>query len=426
MAFLIMSKRELDKYEIVRRLIRRDINGPKAAELLQLSIRQTRRLKGRLIAGGAKALIHGNRGRVGNRRIQKRQKRSIIKLLHEHYPDFGPTLAAEKLAERHGIKKDPKTIRQIMIDERLWRPKTTPASPHRSWRQRKDAFGEMQQFDGSYEYWFEDRGPKACLLAAIDDATGRITKAEFAADEGVAPVFGFWREYLREHGRPRAIYLDKFSTYKMNPRFSEANHELKTQFERAMHELDVGIITAHSPQAKGRVERLFGTLQDRLIKELRLVGISTAPAANDFLKAIFLPKFNRQFAVSAASPVNLHRPLTARELSQLPAILSRQSLRCVNADFTISYHNQWYQLAKEQPATVRKKDRLTVEERLDDSIHLRLRGKYLNYKILPARPAKATTVPWVLAATSSPPPRKPLPSHPWKRAYLNSLLVKSN
>lgn len=420
-----MNKRELDKYEVLRRLIHRDINGPKAAELLRLSTRQIRRLKGQVQAGGAKALMHGNRGKVSNRRIPERQKRSIVKLLHKLYPDFGPTFAAEKLAERHRIKKDPKTIRRIMIDERLWRPKTSPASPHRAWRQRKDAFGEMQQFDGSYEYWFEDRGPKACLLAGIDDATGRITKAEFAANEGVVPVFGFWREYLREHGKPRAVYLDKFSTYKMNSRFSEANHELKTQFERAMRELDIEIIIAHSPQAKGRVERLFGTLQDRLIKELRLAGIAAAPAANDFLKATFVPDFNRRFAVHPVSPANLHRPLAAKELNQLPAILSRHAQRSVNADFTVSYRNRWYQLTKEQTATVRKKDRLTVEERLDGSVHLRLRGKYLNYKILPARPSKVVTVPWVLTAASPPPPRKPAPNHPWRKAYLNPLLVKS-
>src|SRR3989339_535315 len=224
MTFLIpMSQKELNRYDIIKRLIRKEINGSEAANLLTLSTRQIRRLKSKV-----------------------KEKGRITFLLHRHYYDFGPTLAKEKLTEIHHIVHDPKTIRQIMIDEKLWQPKTKrQKSEYRSWRQRKSNFGEMVQFDGSYEHWFEDRADKCCLLAAIDDATGRIIKAKFAQDEGVFPVFNFWLEYLEKQGKPHSIYLDKFSTYKMTRQVALENHDLKTQFQRALEELQIEPIFAN-------------------------------------------------------------------------------------------------------------------------------------------------------------------------------------
>ncbi len=257
----------------------------------------------------------------------------------------------------------------------------------------------MQQFDGSYEYWFEDRAARCCLLAAVDDTTGKITHARFGEDEGVTEVFNFWQGYVERNGRPQSIYLDKFSTYKMNPRFAQANHELKTQFERALAELGIEPLTAHSPEAKGRIERLFGTLQDRLVKELRLHNISTTPDANRFLTRTFIPRFNRQFGVSAASAANAHRLLTEKEKQQLPAIFSKQHPRTVQNDFTISFSTQWHQLTDDQPVTVCKQDRVTVEERLDGTVKIRLRGKYLNFRLIPKR-IPQRKLPWVLAAVS--------------------------
>ena len=171
-----------------------------------------------------------------------------------------------------------------MIKQGLWQPKKKKQSEHREWRQRKSFFGEMEQFDGSYEFWLEDRGPYCCLQVAVDDAKGEITHGRFDSDEGVFPTFAFWQEYLRKNGKPANIYLDQFSTYKMTQKVAQDNHDAKTQFQRAMTELNIRLITAYSPQAKGRVERIFGTLQDRLIKEMRLRNISTIEQANLFLR----------------------------------------------------------------------------------------------------------------------------------------------
>lgn len=397
-----MSSRDCNRLDVLTRRRRDELTQAHAAALLRLSIRQVRRLTRRVEQFGPRGLAHGNRGRTGNHRMSAVERSTIICLLRAHYPDFGPTLAAEKLSERHGITRDPKTVRAILMAEGLWHPRRArPRSEHRSWRQRKAALGEMIQFDGSYEDWFEDRGECCCLLAAIDDATGSVLHTQFVADEGVFPVFAFWKGSIERLGVPRSIYVDRFSTYKMTQRVAVENPDLKTQFQRALEELRCEAIFAHSPQAKGRVERLFGTLQDRLIKELRLAGISTIAAANRFLADVFLPKFNARFAVAPASPANLHRPLTARERGHLDAIFSRQETRVVRNDWTVAHGNQWYQLTRHQPVTVCRKDTVTVEERLDGTIRFRLRGKYLNTISIPARPCKIRDLPWVLAKTAA-------------------------
>jgi transposase-like protein len=287
------------------------------------------------------------------------------------------------------------------------------------WRQRKEHPGQLVQFDGSYEFWFEDRGPNMCLLAAIDDATGNILWAEFAENEGVEAVFSFWKGYLEHRGKPRAIYLDKFSTYKQN--LGTADPDMKTQFGRALHQLGIEPIFANSPQAKGRVERLFKTLQDRLIKELRLQNISTPEKANQFLKEVFVPDFNRKFSVQAYSPVDLHRPLRTEEQKQLEAIFARQEERIVRNDYTVSFRNAWYQLLPTPRIIVRPKDTILVEERLDGSIHFRIRNTYLSFELLPNRPQRQSTAAWVLGRL---PEKariswKPAADHPWKKLPLN-------
>jgi hypothetical protein len=422
MTFLQMTKEDIDKYEILSRLIRKEITGTEAANLLSLTIRHTKRLKAEVLKKGASGLIHKNRGQPSNRRMPKKERDKIVKLLRKYYPDFKPTLATEKLEENHNIHRDSKTIRQIMTKEGLWKPKLRKRKnqQHREWRERKHHYGEMQQFDGSYHDWFEGRVPESCLLASIDDATGKITHARFAQDEGVLPVFFFWQEYFITHGKPRTIYLDKFSTYKMNQQVAIENHETLTQFQRAMRELGVEPISAHSPQAKGRVERLFNTLQDRLVKDLRLAGISDTASANKFLLEVFLPMFNSKFSVPAKSETNLHCKLTPRERKELPSILSRHTGRTVQNDFTLSFQKQWYQLTKEQPATICKKDRVTVEEHTNGEIKIKLRGKYLNYMVLPKRPKRSTIQSWVLATAKKEKPKqtkskwRPPQNHPWR------------
>jgi len=414
-----MSQRDLNKYDVLQSSLRKEITVKKAGELLHLTERQIYNLRAKVREKGAEGLIHGNRGKPSNRRMPEAERQQIISLLHRHYPDFKPTHASEKLDNLHGIKRDPKTIRQIMIDEGLWIPRKRKKPDYHSFRPRKEHYGEMEQFDGSYEHWFEDRAPSCCLLASIDDATGRVTQAQFEHDEGTFPVFSFWQEYFLTHGKPRSIYLDRLRTY-YNNLLPEKDEELLTQFQRAMRELAIEPIVAYSPQAKGRIENLFKTFQDRLIKELRLRNISDIKTGNLFLKEEFIPWFNQRYGKEPAKKANLHRKLSQQEKKQLPAILSRHSQRVVQNDFTIRFNNQWCQLTKEQPVTIRPKDRVLIEERLDGSLQIRLRDKYLNYQILLTKPQKQTKQSWVIAASQKKErkPYKPPPDHPWRRPFI--------
>lgn len=425
--YITMSQKEINKYDIIKRVINKELDGTEASELLSLSTRQIRRLKKKVKEKGAKGLTHGNRGKASNRKMPDRERKDIISLIKKHYSDFGPLLASEKLLERHRIKKDKGTVRNIMIEEGIWNPKAKKKEQHREWRQRKSSYGEMIQYDGSYEYWFENRGDKCCLLASIDDANSKVWM-KFDKHEGVEPTFNFWREYIERFNKPYSIYVDRFSTYSMNHKLAKENPDTLTQFQRAMEkELNIEIIHAGSAQAKGRVEKLFKTLQDRLIKELRLSSISTIEDANKFLEEDFLPKFNAKFMVEPRTKSNLHKELTKQEARKLDSIFSRQYQRTVRNDFTISYKKNWYQLTKDQPATICKQDKIIIEERMDKSIRFRLRGKYLNYKLLPTRPEKISKkLPWVIAQSSNRKPYAPSANHPWRKfQYSNKFIQMS-
>lgn len=252
------------------------------------------------------------------------------------------------------------------------------------------------------------------MLLSVDDATGKITKAQFAANEGVIAVFTFWQRYVTETGKPLSIYLDKFSTYKINHKAAVDNHELMTQFQRAMGTLSILLITAHSPQAKGRVEKLFGTLQDRLVKEMRLAQINSPAEGNKFLTDVFLPKFNQQFAVIPAKEGDVHKPLVQEERAQLSHIFSIHETRRVNLDFTIQFKNQWYQLTEIQPTTVRPLMRVTVETWLDQTIHLILHGNELASLLLPEKPKKQR-IKKPLILTTHTLNYKPPADHPWRK-----------
>lgn len=425
-ANITMSLNEIKKYDIIKKAISKEINGSQAAELLNLTVRHIRRLKNKVGQDGIKGLIHGNRGKPSNRRIPDKERQKIIKLIKNKYSDFGPLLASEKLEERYGIKRDKSTVRSIMIAEEIWKPKRKKKEIHREWRQRKASYGEMIQYDGSYEYWFENRGKETCLLASIDDANSKVS-AKFDEHEGVEPTFNFWREYIERYGKPYSIYVDKFSTYSMNHKLAKDNPDTLTQFERAMEkDLGIEIIRAHSPQAKGRVEKLFKTLQDRLIKELRLKNISTIADANKFLEEEFLPKFNAKFMVEPRSAADLHKPLSKKEKDNLGSIFSRQDEKVVRNDFTVSCKKKCYQLVEHQPVTICKQDIVTIEERMDKSIHLKLRGKYLNYRLLPEKPKKMNagknSLRWVIPKSTA---HIPPANHPWRKTaqmeYLKNL-----
>jgi len=341
----------------------------------------------------------------------------IQNIISEQYPDFGPTFAAEKLAEIHHLKVSDEKLRHLMIEWGLWAERSRKRNKeHREWRERKESFGEMIQFDGSYHRWFENRAPECCLLGSIDDATGTLPQLRFASGEGVKDVFKFWKDYAEMNGKPVAIYLDRGSTYKQNQKKNVLDNPLSlTQFERAMEELSINIIHAHSPQAKGRVERLFGTLQNRLVKELRLRNISDITSANKFLSEIFVPEFNAKFGVKSKKRGNLHRPLSSRDKENIEKVFSTRETRRVLNDFTVRFHNQWFQLGEIQPIGVCRKDKVTVETRLDDNVFVSLRDKYLNYAVLPERPKHEVRV-LILTRTKS--TWKPPMDHPWRNQMI--------
>lgn len=402
---------------ILTKLKDQRINNATAAKLMSVSIRHVKRLKKRFKKSGALGIIHKSRGKTGHNRLPDKLTNKVKKLLQEKYSDFKPTLAMEKLNELHKIKMSKETVRRIMIAEKLWIPKSERLKSHyRSWRDRKEQYGEMQQYDGSLHDWFEGRLPRCVLLLAIDDAEGKITHARFASDEGVINTFQFWDEYLNKNGKPLIIYLDRYSTYKVNFGDKKDDPNNMTQFQRAMKgDLNVNIIHARSPEAKGRVERVFHTLQDRLVKELRLVGIKNIDEANKFLIEKFLPSFNRRFAVSAKKSGDLHRPVTKVELHKLAGILSIQTPRRVNNDFTISFNGVWYQLDEQQPTLVLKKDTVIIEEHLDDSIHIRKGKHYLTFIVLPERPKRIIDLPLTGLTPKKQFKYIPPASHPWRR-----------
>ena len=415
-SIITMTNKEAERLTIINNLIAEKINGTDASKQLHLSIRQTKRLKSSVIKDGTQGIIHKLRGKVSHNKIEEKLKRKVKKIIKKNYSDFGPTLATEKLMEIHKINLGVTTIRNLMIEEEFFKTKKRKQNQqHRAWRERKECYGEMQQFDGSYHKWLEKRNgnKEVCLLASIDDATGKITKLNFGKNEGVVEVFNFWKDYLQAKNKPVAIYLDKFSTYKVNHKNATDNHELLTQFQRACNDLDINLISAHSPQAKGRIERLFETLQDRLVKELRLQNISDTKTANEFLEETFIQDFNNRFSVVPTKDTNLHKPLTQHDQTNLDKIFSIQSQRQIKNDFTIQFKNDWYQLDEIQPTTVYKKDLVLIEERLDGSIHLSKKEKYLNFKKLPARPEKIKTK--LIALTPSKAPWMPPTNHPWRK-----------
>ena len=390
MTFITMSAKEIDRLGVINNLIGKQIVASEAAKQLNLSVRQVKRLKKRVKKQGAAGLIHRGRGGAGNRKFKPKFVDKIVALVKKAYVGFGPTLAAEKLVECHKIEISDEALRAIMIKNNLWKPKLRKKNKeHREWRPRKDNYGEMLQYDGSYHHWFENRAEECCLLLAVDDATGKITKAVFDRHEGILPTFAFWKAYTEEKGKPVAIYLDKFSTYKINHKSAEDNKEMITQFQRVCQDLNITLITAHSPEAKGRVERMFETLQDRLVKELRLQNISDIATANTFLKDKYIQTFNEKFAVVPVKRADLHRPLTKTDKENVNNIFSIHSKRVVMNDFTAQFKNQYFQLNQQQPVVVCRKDKIMVEEHLDGSIKLKLRGKELNYTVLPKRPEKA-------------------------------------
>ena len=412
-----MTTRELDRLKVIHQVLQRKLTWPHAAAQLALSIRQIGRLCARVRTTGHTGLIHRLRGRPSNHHRRSGLLERALTLIRRHYPDFGPTFATEKLRERHHLVLSTETLRQGMIAAGLWTPRR-PRTPHRAWRPRRACPGELVQLDGSDHAWFEARAPRCVLLLYIDDATSRLLDGAFVTVEDTVTLLRTTTTYLRRHGRPVAFYVDRDSIYRVN-RQATIEEQLQdsaplTQFTRAMTELGIEVIPAHSPQAKGRVERSFDTHQDRLVKELRLAGISDRERANRFLRTWYFPAHNQRYAVEPANPTDAHRPLLPTH--PLDAICSIQTTRIVERDFTLRLQNRFFQLLPDQPVRVRPKDTVLIEQRLDGTTHLRCKGRYLAFQVIAKRPPRRPR----LAVTTTPVVLRPRPgehpprTHPWK------------
>jgi hypothetical protein len=403
---VIMSVKELSRVHVIRQTMENKLTQVKAGTLLGLTPRHIRRLIQRVAQGGDQGLAHRGRGTPSNRRLPEKLKTKALTLYEKQYGDFGPTLAAEQLAKRHGITLSDETLRGWLLATGVTHFQRR-TRPHRAWRERKARRGELVQRDGSHHDWFEGRGPRCVLMAYIDDASSRVY-ARFYAYEGTIPAMDSFTRYVRPYGVPLAIYADKHTTYQ-SPTPPTVEEQLAgvtptSQCGRALGELGVELIPAHSPQAKGRVERLFQTFQDRVIKEMRLADVSTLETANEFLKG-YLPIYNQRFTVQPTQVADLHRPRpTSRDLDRSLCI---KTARCLRKDFTIAHQRGLYQIHE----TVRA-PRVLVEERVDGTMRITHQGRALDFHAITARPVKA------LEAKTVHPPRRPVtprPDHPWRR-----------
>ncbi|MBD0415307.1 ISNCY family transposase [Oryzicola mucosus] len=336
MGLIAMSERDLQRIEVLSRVIAGRMTIVSAAYVLDLSTRQVRRLLNRIQTGGAASIRHRSIGRPSNNRIGDGVRDYAMTLVRERYADFGPTLATEKLAERDGLRVSRETVRSWMADAGLWLSRKQRRTFHQP-RLRREAYGELVQIDGSEHRWFEDRGPSCSLLVFVDDATGRLMQLRFVRSESAFTYFEALKLYLQAHGAPVAFYSDRHSVFRVAKKDAKGGQSV-TQFGRALCELNIEILCANSSQAKGRVERMNRTLQDRLVKELRLSGIDSMEAGNAFLSG-FVEDYNARFAIVPARPVDLHRPLNLAP-DRLTEILCKREQRYVGAQLTFSFERK--------------------------------------------------------------------------------------
>lgn len=372
-----MSAPELDRAMIIDRVIERRLSRADAAERLGISPRHMGRLVKAYREQGAVALISKKRGKRSNRAYPPAYKALVLEIVREHYHDFGPTLVAEKLAERHSVHLSDETLRSWMIKSGLWKTRSKRAQRAYQPRYRRECYGELIQLDGSEHYWFENRGPKCTLLVYVDDATSKIMELRFTETESTFDYFHSTRRYLERHGKPVAFYSDKHSVFRVNQKEAVSGNGL-TQFGRALHELNIDIIYAHSSQAKGRVERMNLTLQDRLVKELRLVGISCIEDANAFLPG-FVESFNAKFAKAPVRDTDMHRELL--ETDELEEILCYQEQRTVSNSLTVQYDKVLYLLEDNEFTRTLRQKRATVFDYPNGTIGIKFEGQLLPYSM---------------------------------------------
>ena len=371
-----MSQLERDRLAVLRGVSSGDRSQAEAARFLKLSVRQVRRLQRKLEAKGDAALVHGLRGKPSNHRLEATLRKRVLKAYRARYPDFGPTLASEKLAAE-GLAVGVETLRRWLLAEKLWERKRQ-RDPHRTRRPRRSGFGELVQMDASIHDWLEGRGETVVLITMIDDATSRLMAKFYrhGTVEAHMDLLGIW---LEKHGRPHALDTDRHSIFEPHEKGRPlADPEAKTQFGRALDELDIELIRAHSPQAKGRVERSFGTAQDRWVKELRLANAKTCERANALLEKL-VPEHNKRFSKPPAVTTDCHRRLGPGH--KLESILSIQSERVVSNDYVVRFENRHFQLLKPiYPG--QRGGRVIVEERARGELVIRFGTRVLNYREL--------------------------------------------
>jgi transposase len=404
---IMATQEELKKLHVVRKAIEKSITQNEAAEILDVSDRQIRRIAMRIQLEGDAGVIHKLRGKSSNRALPGKNR--VLRLFKAKYPDFGPTLASEKLLERDKIKVNDETLRLWLIKEGV--PyKKRKKRPHRQWRERRHYFGEMIQMDGSDHDWLEGRGPRLIFMGYIDDATGNPF-GRFYEYEGTIPAMDSFKRYIEKYGIPVSIYIDKHAAYKSKKKLSIedelSNKDPLTQFTRALGELGVEVIYANSPQAKGRIERLFNTFQDRLLKEFRLEKARTIEDANKVAER-FLPKYAKRFSIKALYSDDLHRPIPKG--LDLDKILCTREEHPLRNDFTVAHDKKLYQIEDDTRAK-----KVMVEERIDGSMLITYKDKPLKFREITVRPKKEEpkkTYEFKIRKVYVPPA-----THPWKRYF---------
>jgi transposase len=415
-----MSKQELKRVEVIALRRSGQINQGEAARRLGVTVRQVRRLEAKVADKGAAGLRSARRGRPSNRRLAAKMVAKVSALIRAHYRDFGPTLAAEYLQERHSITLSKETVRQIMITAKLWRPQRGAQAHIYALRERRPRFGELIQIDGSSHAWFEERGPHCCLLVFIDDATSRLTQLRFVPQECTLGYMQALYGHIQQYGLPMELYSDRHGIFRVNT--GAARDDMRSQFGRALATLGIGSICANSPQAKGRVERANGVLQDRLIKAMRLAGIDTIAAANAWLPS-FVQRHNARFAIEPFDAQDAHVPHAPVDDAQLRQTLAKHYLRKLSNTLSCQFHSTLLQIQSAAGGSGLRGASVTVLEHFDHSCQVLWRNVVLPHTTI----QKARAAPLeqgrkeVSIARRAPPPAAQSPKHPWN----NSLIGKT-
>lgn len=423
-----MIQRDRDRLVVLRKAQKKLITQRQAAAELQLTERHVRRLLVRLKEVGDRAVVHGLRQRPSNRRLSEETREKVVRILsQEVYRGFGPTLASEYLAKKHKISIGREALRKILMQAGLWRGRNQKIEEIHEWRPRRSSRGELIQWDTSEHDWLEGRGAKLYLIHMIDDATSELM-ARFVPSDSTEQNMRLLQTYLERNGRPVAFYTDKASLFRNTPKVKRNERDLPrdereplppTQIGRALQELGIGWIAAHSPQAKGRVERSFGTAQDRLVKGLRVAGARTLEDANRYLESEFLPWWNQHLVVTPANPTDAHRGLGTEH--NVTAALSHVEHRQVNNDYTVQLYGRFYQIQREGICPGLRGAMVRIEQRLDGTLAIRFRDRYLAATSCGrVRPTPKPT-PRPTPQPSSKPAAKPQPS-PAMREAMNRLL----